>query len=294
MPEQFSTRIYWRLWLPTPGNLIFTFLVIGVLFAGQNLRAEPNKEESGGGNASTNVINYQGYLTNGSGIPEDGVVDLTFSIWDAAVGGTQRWGIESHIDVPVSRGVFNVGLGSLMPGGIPVDTWDGDRYLEITVNGETLSPRELFTAVPIAHTVPDGAITSRHLKPAIEKVTIGPVAIPLTNELQTLITTEIQVEVPSTVWLIATCDCTVNDGAFIAAQVIVDNISPPPGAAQGIFLGNWPSGATNIRSTVSNNYVFDVNPGVHTFKLQARNYNGIGSATAENHTGFSYMIVGQD
>jgi hypothetical protein len=57
-------------------------------------------------------------------------------------------------------------LGSKTSGGIPTTTWDGDRYLEITVGGETLEPRELIRSVPIAGmalTVPDGAITSEKL-----------------------------------------------------------------------------------------------------------------------------------
>jgi len=40
-------------------------------------------------------------------------------------------------------------LGSQTSGGIPTSTWNGDRYLEITVGGETLSPRELIRSVPI-------------------------------------------------------------------------------------------------------------------------------------------------
>jgi len=63
--------------------------------------------------------------------------------------------------VMVSDGLFSVGLGSRTTGGIPTTTWNGDRYLEITVGGETLSPRELIRSVPIAGmalTVPDRAI----------------------------------------------------------------------------------------------------------------------------------------
>ena len=50
----------------------------------------------------------------------------------------------------VSGGLFSVGLGSQTNGGIPTSAWNGDRYLEITVGGETLSPRELIRSVPIA------------------------------------------------------------------------------------------------------------------------------------------------
>jgi hypothetical protein len=91
---------------------------------------------------------------------------MTFALWDAATGGNLVWGPESHAAVPVSDGLFSVGLGSQTSGGIPTTVWDGDRYLEITVGGETLSPRELIRSVPIAGmalTVPDGAIGTEQI-----------------------------------------------------------------------------------------------------------------------------------
>jgi hypothetical protein len=86
---------------------------------------------------------------------------MSFALYDAATDGSLVWGPEEHTAVAVSDGLFSVGLGSKTSGGIPTTTWNGDRYLEITVGGETLEPRELIRSVPIAGmalTVPDGAI----------------------------------------------------------------------------------------------------------------------------------------
>jgi len=80
-----------------------------------------------------------------------------------------------------------VGLGSQTPGGIPTSAWNGDRYLEITVGGETLNPRELIRSVPIAGmalTVPDGAIGTAQIADgavsttdlAINAITSGQIA----------------------------------------------------------------------------------------------------------------------
>jgi hypothetical protein len=91
---------------------------------------------------------------------------MSFALYDAAEDGTLIWGPENHTAVPVSEGLFSVGLGSQTSGGIPTSVWNGDRYLEITVGGETLSPRELIRSVPIAGmalTVPDGAIGSAQI-----------------------------------------------------------------------------------------------------------------------------------
>jgi hypothetical protein len=115
---------------------------------------------------SATTVNYQGRLADNAGTPLDGTYGMEFALYDAPTGGNLVWGPESHSAVPVSDGLFSVGLGSQTSGGIPTSVWDGDIYLEVTVGGETLEPRELIRSVPIAGmalTVPDGAITFESL-----------------------------------------------------------------------------------------------------------------------------------
>jgi len=105
-------------------------------------------------------------LADSGGSPLDGTYGMTFALYDASSGGNLVQGPESHAAVPVSDGLFSVGLGSQTSGGIPTGVWNGDRYLEITVGGETLSPRELIRSVLIAGMaliVPDGSITMKKL-----------------------------------------------------------------------------------------------------------------------------------
>jgi len=157
----------WRIlrwFLPNGGTL----LLIAALILTQNVWARQLAAPAAPGPSAT-TVNYQGRLADPSGNPKDGVFGMTFALWDAPTGGSLVWGPESHAAVPVSEGLFSVGLGSQTSGGIPTSAWDGDRYLEITVGGETLSPRELIRSVPIAGmalTVPDGAIQSRHFAPS--------------------------------------------------------------------------------------------------------------------------------
>ena len=61
------------------------------------------------------TMNYQGYLTDNSGVPVDGLYDFEARLYDAAAGGTQEWGPETHNDVPVKSGLFNLVLGSTWP-----------------------------------------------------------------------------------------------------------------------------------------------------------------------------------
>jgi len=151
-------------WLPTPGNVIFTLLAIGLLIMTQNVWSAPSLANTPGPSATT--VNYQGRLADSSGNPLSGSYNLQFAIYDAPTGGNRVWAPENHLGVPVTDGLFSVDLGSQTTGGIPTSTWDGDRYLEITINGEPLTPRELIRSVPIAGmalTVPDGAITTEKI-----------------------------------------------------------------------------------------------------------------------------------
>jgi hypothetical protein len=146
-------------WLTPNGG---TLLLIAVLILTQNVWAKPLLSTANAPGPSATTVNYQGRLADSGGIALDGTYGMRFALYDAASEGNLIWGPEVHDAVPVSAGLFSVGLGSQTSGGIPTNTWNGDRYLEITVGGETLSPRELIRSVPIAGmalTVPDGAVT---------------------------------------------------------------------------------------------------------------------------------------
>jgi hypothetical protein len=95
------------------------------------------------------MINYQGMLTQSDGVTP--VVDtnypILFKIYNASTSGTLKW---SHTyNVPVANGLFNVVLGD---SGAPIDlSFDEDYWLEITVGGNTLTPRTRLTSVGYAY-----------------------------------------------------------------------------------------------------------------------------------------------
>ncbi len=150
-------------WLTPNGG---TIILILLLVFTQNIWARPALETAGTPGPSGKTISYQGRLTDSGGSPRNGNFAMTFALYNAATAGTLVWGPESHPSVTVSNGLFSVGLGSQTSGGIPTTVWNGDIYLQVTVGGETLTPRELIRSVPIAGmalTVPDGAITSNKI-----------------------------------------------------------------------------------------------------------------------------------
>jgi len=147
-----------RWFIPNGGTL----LLVAMLVLTANAWARPLLSPAAAPGPSATTVNYQGRLASTGGSPLTGTYGMTFALYDAPTGGALVWGPESHAAVPVSEGLFSVGLGSQTSGGIPTSVWNGDRYLEATVGGETLSPRELIRSVPIAGmalTVPDGAVT---------------------------------------------------------------------------------------------------------------------------------------
>ncbi len=91
-------------------------------------------------------IDYQGILRDKSGNAQTGSFSMTFSIWDALIGGNSKYS-ETQTAVSVSNGVYNVRIG-------PVDSSDDfsgeDRWLNIAVAGNNLSPRLQINSVAYA------------------------------------------------------------------------------------------------------------------------------------------------
>lgn len=89
--------------------------------------------------AAPGKIDYQGYLEDG-GSPVTATLDMKFFIHRTSGTADDSVWSESQSDVVIQGGLFNVTLGSSTT--IPDTVFNGDtRYLEIEVDGTTLSPR---------------------------------------------------------------------------------------------------------------------------------------------------------
>ena len=109
------------------------------------------------------LINYQGQIQNPDGSPlPTADYELSFSIYDAAQGGTLIWGPqifsgESGLGygpkIPVVQGYFNVTLGALDTTNRSLATAFSfsTRYLEIAVsNRPPITPRQQLLSAPYA------------------------------------------------------------------------------------------------------------------------------------------------
>ncbi len=91
-------------------------------------------------------INYQGKLTDSTGVALNGPYTMVFRIYDSPSGGTALWS-ETHDSVFITKGLFDVVLGETTPLDLP---FDRQYYLEVEVDGEVLSPRIPMASVGYA------------------------------------------------------------------------------------------------------------------------------------------------
>ena len=96
--------------------------------------------------AAAEVISYQGHLTDDQDQPIDGLVKLDFAIYNS--GEDVVWS-ETHNNVPVTNGFFDVLLGANSPLSASHFS-DPERFLEVTVNDGTPLPKQRLASVPYA------------------------------------------------------------------------------------------------------------------------------------------------
>ncbi len=98
-----------------------------------------------------NLMNYQGKLVNEAGIPLAGPVDLTLSIYSSSTGGSLLYGCE-HPNTPLIDGIYIAYFGENTTVGSLEDTVreNDELWLEVTIDGTVLTPRERFTSVAFA------------------------------------------------------------------------------------------------------------------------------------------------
>ena len=92
---------------------------------------------------------YQGRLQQ-NGQLYNGNADLGFALFDSATGGSQVGATINEPAFPVVDGLFTVSLA--FPGAFTGD----QRWLQVTVNGQPLSPRKAVSTTPVAQYALDG------------------------------------------------------------------------------------------------------------------------------------------
>ena len=109
----------------------------------------------------TPLLNYQGKLQEND-LAYNGTVNMEFKIHDSLTGGNELWS-SGTVSVSVKDGIFNYILGMNNGAVFEAINWNQNLYLEVTVNGENLSPRESITGVPYSLLARNVTITSNKL-----------------------------------------------------------------------------------------------------------------------------------
>ena len=157
-------------WLPSPGSILFTLLVVGLLVWAQTAGALPGLANSQSEiQNSQSTIPYQGRLADADGNPVTDTVNMVFRLYGQASGGGPLWEEQwtGSNGVQVSDGLFNVMLGSLNP--IPQDVITGHDNLFLGITAGTddeMTPRVQLGSVPFAVqalTIPDGSVTTEKI-----------------------------------------------------------------------------------------------------------------------------------
>jgi hypothetical protein len=119
------------------------------------------------------AFTYQGELSDG-GHPANGTFDMTFTLFDAATSGKPVAAPIIAAGYPVAGGLFSIDLdfASVFAG---QQTW-----LEVSVGGQTLTPRQPINSVPVAQfalSVPPGLSGYPTMLAGARVAQIGPGAI---------------------------------------------------------------------------------------------------------------------
>jgi hypothetical protein len=90
------------------------------------------------------AFTYQGHLLQ-NGTPTNGAHNLVFTLWDSASGGNQVGPTVSQAGYPVADGVFDIDLD------FGAAAFSGQqRWLDVSVDGNELTPRQPVNASPVA------------------------------------------------------------------------------------------------------------------------------------------------
>ena len=97
--------------------------------------------------AAPELINFQGRVSDAAGVPLSGQYGVTFSVYDAQLGGNLLWS-EHRGAVDVNRGLFSVPLGELAAQAPSTVFTGGDQWLEVQLDGDTpMVPRQRIGSV---------------------------------------------------------------------------------------------------------------------------------------------------
>jgi hypothetical protein len=129
-------------------------VVTSILLLSFSLFSQPQQAAVSSPNANATVpplVKFSGTLNDSTGKPLNGVVGVTFSLYQDERGGSPLW-LETQNVTADTNGHYSVMLGSTTSTGLPADIFAAGeaRWIAVQVQGQSESPRVLLLSVPYA------------------------------------------------------------------------------------------------------------------------------------------------
>ncbi len=133
--------------------------------------------------AVPSTLTYQGRLFTPHGQPQSATPAIVFKLFAHETGGRPSWS-ESIANVPLTNGIDSFKLGDVRP--FPENLFASDElWMELTVSGTTLSPRQPLTTVPFAFNAKNlqgGSVEATSVTTAGVKVDDEPVVLTVASQ----------------------------------------------------------------------------------------------------------------
>lgn len=132
-------------------SIRFLSIIIAVILLSVSIMTDDSNA------AIPDTINYQGYLTDSGGNPVNTPRNMIFKIYNQS--GTLLW-TETHNNVPVNNGIYNVILGAVTSLGSLA--FDVPYFLGVTVGtDDEMTARQALSSVAYALTADTALMTLR-------------------------------------------------------------------------------------------------------------------------------------
>ena len=159
------------------------------------------------------IFTYQGKLTDASGVPQEDPVNMTFAIYDAAAAGVLVW-TKDVAGVDPVHGLFSVEL-DISTGTPPYTSMDWDSYsalwLQVTVAGTPLMPREKLTSAFNALNVADDAVNENKIDWGLAAGEVSAVDVPIEDVGTYYTATDVEGALQEVGLSLSTIDVTLQD-----------------------------------------------------------------------------------
>jgi hypothetical protein len=244
-----------------------------------------------------NSISYQGRLTDAAGQPIEIPTAVTFTIYDAATGGSSLYTQNENI-TPDDNGVFMVELGP-----IAAAVFDGSkRYLGIKVGADAeMTPRQLLTSGPYSfatNSIGTNSITTTEVANGslydIDMADEPGLTYAETGDPNTLVDltgsgkvfSSVTLSAPTAGYAMVTGTAIVFvvhsvgtfDNIIMKVSKTAADVSTPSFATALVRIPDtWPSATWQYCQTISITHMFPVSAGNTTFYLNGLETSGTGN-----------------